>query len=55
MNIEIKEIENTLKELILKLYGQHRTREISIAITKVEEALMWFEKNMKVNIQDNNE
>lgn len=54
MNTEIKAIEDDLKGLLLKLYGQPRTREISIVITKIEEALMWFEKDVK-NKQVNNE
>lgn len=45
--IEVKELKKELENLLAEVEQLPRTRELSIVITKLEEGLMWLEKEIK--------
>ena len=49
MEKELTELELELKSLIKDFEKQTRTRELSLVITKLEEAELWLKKQMEKN------
>lgn len=49
MEKELTELELELKSLIKDFEKQTRTRELSLAITKLEEAELWLKKQINKN------
>jgi len=45
--IEVKELKKELENLLAEVEQLPRTRELSLVITKLEEGLMWLEKEIK--------
>ena len=45
--IEIKELKKEYENLLAKVEQLPRSRELSLVITKLEEGLMWMEKEIK--------
>lgn len=49
MEKELTKLELDLKSLIKDFEKQTRTRELSLAITKLEEAELWLKKQINKN------
>lgn len=45
--IEVKELKKELENLLAEVEQLPRTRELSLVITKLEEGLIWLEKEIK--------
>ena len=49
---EIQELKKEYENLLAKVEQLPRTRELALVITKLEEGLMWLEKEIKKNQSD---
>nr|DAY29717.1 MAG TPA: hypothetical protein [Caudoviricetes sp.] len=47
MTAEFKELKKELDSLLTKVEQLPRTRELSLVITKLEEGMMWLEKEIR--------
>ena len=47
MTAEFKELKKELDNLLTKVEQLPRTRELSLVITKLEEGMMWLEKEIR--------
>lgn len=50
--IKVKTFRVELDEVLQKVKGSHKSREMSLTVTKIQEAIMWLETDLKrLNIQ----
>ena len=49
---EVNELKKEYESLLEKVVQLPRSRELSLVITKLEEGLMWLEKEIKKNQSD---
>ena len=45
--IEVKELKKEYENLLAKVEQLPRTRELALVITKLEEGMMWLEKEIR--------